>query len=135
MRRRRLRIALLTLPALVVSSVLMAAPSAGADSVKTTAAGRSNLEVKDGARPVRIELTGAAMLDKVNDAGFDIEHGLKRVPNGIEGEAMATADEIAELKALGVKILGDDEGFEWPEVADGGIATAFGARSVQPLTH
>jgi len=135
MRRRRLRIALLALPALVVSSVLMATPSAGADPGESTAAGRSQLEDEDGARLVRIELTGADMLDKVNDAGFDIEHGLKRVPNGIEGEAVATADEIADLKALGVKILGDDEGFEWPEEADGGIATTFGARSVEPLTH
>jgi hypothetical protein len=135
MRRRRLRLALLALPALVVSSVLMANPSASADPAEPTAAGRSNLEDEDQARPVRIELTGGAMLDKVNDAGFDIEHGLKRVPNGIEGEAVVTVDELARLKALGVRILGDDEGFEWPEQADGGIATAFGARSVEPLTH
>ncbi|GIF47134.1 chitobiase/beta-hexosaminidase-like protein [Asanoa ferruginea] len=134
MRRRRLRLALLALPALLVSSVLVANPSAGADPVAPTA-GRSQLEDEDQARSVRIELTGSAMLDKVNDAGFDIEHGLTRVPNGIEGEAMVTTDQVAELKALGVKILADGEGFQWPEAADGGLTASFGARSVAPLTH
>jgi hypothetical protein len=56
MRRRRLRIALLALPALLVSSVLMATPSASADP----ASGRSKLENEDEARLVRIELTGSA---------------------------------------------------------------------------
>ncbi|GAA1891499.1 M14 family zinc carboxypeptidase [Asanoa iriomotensis] len=135
MRRRRLRIALLALPALVASSVLMATPSAGADPADSTAAGRSLLEATDGATAVRVELSGADLLSKVNDAGFDIEHGLKRVPNGIEGEVIATVDEIAQLKAMGVKVLADGEGFEWPTVADGGLAPAFGARSVQTLTH
>ncbi|MEV4617414.1 M14 family metallopeptidase [Asanoa sp. NPDC049573] len=129
MRRRRLRIALLALPALMVGSVLIATPSAGADP----AGGRSTLENADEARSVRIELTGSAMLNKVTDAGFDVEHGLERVPNGIEGEAMVTADQVAELKALGVRILGDGEGFAWPEVADGGLATSFAARSAAPL--
>ncbi|SNT37691.1 Chitobiase/beta-hexosaminidase C-terminal domain-containing protein [Asanoa hainanensis] len=128
MRRRRLRIALLALPALLASSVLYASPSAGAD---TTAAGQA----QDEARLVKIELSGAALLDKVNDAGFDIEHGLKRVPNGIEGEAFATPADVAKLEAMGVKILADNEGFEWPEVADGGIAAAAAARSVQTLNH
>ncbi|MEV4534568.1 M14 family metallopeptidase [Asanoa sp. NPDC049518] len=129
MRRRRLRIALLALPALVASSVLIATPSAGADP--TTSA-----QNQDGARLVRIELSGAALLNKVNDAGFDIEHGLERVPNGIEGEVFATPEDVAKLKAMGVKILADNEGFEWPEVADGGIAGASAsARSVQTLNH
>ncbi|MDG4827416.1 M14 family metallopeptidase [Asanoa sp. WMMD1127] len=128
MRRRRLRLALLAVPALVASSVLVATPSAGADPAPSTTAGRST----DEPRLVRIELTGADMLSKVNDAGFDIEHGLKRVPDGIEGEALVTVDEIADLKALGVKV--DVEGFAWPEEADGGLAATFRA-PVRTLDH
>ncbi|MET7969840.1 hypothetical protein [Micromonospora sp. NPDC005305] len=74
------------------------------------------------------------MLDKVAAAGFDLEHGLRRVPTGIEGEAVATAEQVAELQALGVEILGDGEGFAWTEEADGGLQ-ALRTKAVQPLTH
>ncbi|HWJ11092.1 MAG TPA: hypothetical protein VNS46_17060, partial [Nocardioides sp.] len=74
------------------------------------------------------------MLDKVVAAGFDLEHGLRRVPTGIEGEAVATAEQVAELEALGVEILGDGEGFAWSEQADGGLQT-LRAQAAQPLAH
>ncbi|MEV0729180.1 M14 family metallopeptidase [Polymorphospora sp. NPDC050346] len=137
MRRRRMRIAFLALPALL-GSVLIGPPPAGADPVEATVpAGseRSHHEHDESAQLVRIELTGSDMLDKVVDAGFDIDHGLKRVPNGIEGEAVVTAEQITELEAMGVKILADDEGFEWSEEADGGLGAAAAARTVQPLSH
>ncbi|MGX7674177.1 M14 family zinc carboxypeptidase [Plantactinospora sp. DSM 117369] len=136
MRRRRLRIALLALPALV-GTVLMATAPAGADPAKSAAtggAGRSQLEDQESVRLVRIQLTGADMLDKVVAAGFDLEHGLRRVPAGIEGEAVVTAGQVAELKAMGVTILGNGESFAWSDEADGGLQ-ALGARAVQPVNH
>jgi len=136
MRRTQRRIALLALPALV-GSVLMATAPAGADPAQSTAqsgSGRSHLEDQEAVRLVRIQLTGADMLDKVVAAGFDLEHGLRRVPTGIEGEAVVTAEQIAELKAMGVEILGDDEGFAWSDEADGGFQT-LRAQAAQPLSH
>ncbi|MFD2762632.1 M14 family zinc carboxypeptidase [Micromonospora eburnea] len=136
MRRKQLRIALFALPALV-GSVLMATTPAGADPAGSTArAGseRSHLEDQDPVRLVRIQLAGADMLDKVVAAGFDLEHGLRRVPTGIEGEAVVTAEQIAELEALGVEILDDGQGFAWSDDADGGLP-AFRAQAVQPLSH
>ncbi|MBE1489404.1 M14 family zinc carboxypeptidase [Plantactinospora soyae] len=136
MRRRRLRIALLALPALA-GSVLMATTPAGAvptESAAPAGAGRSHLEDREAIRLVNIQLTGADMLDKVVAAGFDLEHGVRRVPTGIEGEAVVTAKQIAELKAMGVKILGDGESFAWSEKADGGFQSS-GTRSDQPHGH
>ncbi|MFC6015724.1 M14 family metallopeptidase [Plantactinospora solaniradicis] len=136
MRRRRLRIALLALPALV-GTVLMATAPAGAvpaESTATAGSGRSHLEDRESVRLVHIHLTGADMLDKVVGAGFDLEHGVRRVPTGIEGEAVVTAKQIAELQAMGVRILGNEESFAWSDEADGGLQ-ALGARAVQPLTH
>ncbi|MFI7282923.1 M14 family metallopeptidase [Micromonospora chersina] len=134
--RIRRRIALFAVPTLV-GSVLMATGPAGAEPAGSAAragSARSGLEVPEAARLVRIKLTGADMLDKVAAAGFDLEHGLKRVPTGIEGEAVATAEQVAELEALGVEILGDGEGFAWGEQADGGLQT-LRAQAAQPLAH
>ncbi|WP_406076743.1 M14 family metallopeptidase [Micromonospora sp. NBC_00858] len=134
MRHIQRRIALLALPALV-AGVLVATGPAGADPTESTAtAGRSQLEDREQVRLVNIKLAGADMLDKVVAAGFDLEHGLKRVPTGIEGEAVVTAEQIAELKAMGVEVLGDDVGFAWSDEADGGINGAA-SRAVQPLNH
>ncbi|MEE6261691.1 M14 family zinc carboxypeptidase [Plantactinospora sonchi] len=136
MRRTRSRIALLTLSALV-GSVLMATPPAGADPTGATAtagSGRSPLEGEERVRLVRIQLTGADMLDKVVAAGFDLEHGLRRVPTGIEGEAVVTAGQVAELEAMGVEILDDHESFAWSDEADGGFQVS-GARAAQPASH
>ncbi|MFU8872790.1 M14 family metallopeptidase [Micromonospora sp. SL4-19] len=136
MRRTQMRIALLALPALVGSVLITTAPAGAepADSAATVGSGRSHLEDAEQVRLVRIQLTGADMLDKVTAAGFDLEHGLKRVPDGIEGEAVVTAEQIAELKAMGVEILGDGEGFTWSDEADGGIQT-FRAQAAQTLSH
>ncbi|MBM0231433.1 chitobiase/beta-hexosaminidase C-terminal domain-containing protein [Micromonospora sp. STR1_7] len=136
MRRRQRRIAFVALPALV-AGVLVASGPAGADPTGSTATGGPGLsqpEDRDQARPVHIKLAGADMLDRVVAAGFDLEHGLKRVPTGIEGEAVVTAEQITQLKAIGVEVLGDDAGFAWSDQADGGIQGAA-ARAVQPSTH
>ena len=136
MRRTQLRIALLALPALV-ASVLMATAPVGAypaTSTATAGPGLSHLEDPESIDLVRIRLTGADMLDRVVAAGFDLEHGLKRVPAGIEGEAVVTVEQTAELKAMGVEILGDDESYAWSDEADGGIQ-ALGAQTVQPSSH
>ncbi|MFI6265249.1 M14 family metallopeptidase [Micromonospora sp. NPDC051006] len=136
MRRRQLRIALLAVSALA-GSVLVATAPAGAEPAGSTAkagSGRSALEDQEQVRLVRIHLAGADLLDKVAAAGFDLEHGLKRVPTGIEGEAVVTAAQLTELEAMGVDILGDDEGFAWNEEADGGFQSRR-TQTVQPLSH
>ncbi|HEX5598552.1 MAG TPA: M14 family zinc carboxypeptidase [Micromonosporaceae bacterium] len=136
MRRRQLRIALLALSALVGSALIGTAPAGAdpADPTATTGSERSHLEDPEQVRLVRIQLTGTDMLDEVVAAGFDLEHGLRRVPNGIEAEAVVTDEQITELEAIGVKILGDDEGFSWSDEADGGIQ-AFSLQGFRALSH
>ncbi|MFI6784517.1 M14 family metallopeptidase [Micromonospora sp. NPDC050276] len=134
MRRIQRRIALLALPALV-GSILVTTGPAGADPTRPpAAAGRSSDENPESVRLIHFRMTGADMLDKVAAAGFDLEHGLRRVPNGIEGEAVVTAEQVDELTAMGVEVLGDDAGFAWSDKADGGIGIAA-ARTVQPANH
>ncbi|MFJ6164826.1 M14 family metallopeptidase [Micromonospora orduensis] len=136
MRRRQRRIAFVVLPALL-AGVLVSTGPAGADpAVSTATAGsaRSQLENRDQVRRVHVRLAGADMLDKVVAAGFDLEHGLKRVPTGIEGEAVVTAEQLSELTAMGVEVLGENAGFVWSDEADGGIAGAA-ARVAQPASH
>ncbi|TDB92309.1 hypothetical protein E1091_13075, partial [Micromonospora fluostatini] len=131
MRRTRLRATLLALPALM-GIVLTATTPAGAEPAGPPTAGsdRSPLEDEDAVRHVRIQMTGGAMLEKVVDAGIDVGHGLQRVPDGIEAEAVVTAGQVATLTAMGVRILGADEGFEWSHVADGGLRNTS-ARTAQ----
>ena len=133
MRGKQPRIVLLAMSALVASALIAGGP-VNADPANPAAAGsqRSHLENPRSAQNVRIQLTGADMLDKVVAAGYDLEHGLTRVPDGIEGEAVVTAEQLAGLEAMGVKVLAEGEGFEWSEVADGGFQAA-GARSAAPL--
>ncbi|MEV7328843.1 M14 family metallopeptidase [Micromonospora sp. NPDC093244] len=136
MRRTPRRIAFVALPALM-AGVLVSTGPAGADPTGTsTTVGsvRAELETRDQVRRVHVKLAGADMLDRVVAAGFDLDHGLKRVPTGIEGEAVVTAEQIAELTAMGVEVLGDDEGFAWSDEADGGIQGAA-ARAAQPASH
>ncbi|RZT79276.1 chitobiase/beta-hexosaminidase-like protein [Micromonospora violae] len=134
MRRRHRRIALLALSTLVVSTLVTTGPAGAQPAGPSATANRSPLENSESVRLVHIRLTGAEMLDKVAAAGFDLEHGLRRVPNGIEGEAVVTAAQTAELTAMGVEVLGDDAGFAWSDEADGGLGAA-GTRAVQPANH
>ncbi|MET8230370.1 M14 family metallopeptidase [Micromonospora sp. NPDC005298] len=135
MRRRQRRIASVVLPALM-AGVLVSTGPAGADPTEPTAtagSARSEFDTRDQVRRVHVKLAGADMLDRVVAAGFDLEHGLKRVPTGIEGEAVVTAEQVTELTALGVEVLDADEGFVWSDEPDGGIAGA--ARAAQPASH
>ncbi len=134
MRRRHRRIALLALSTLVGSALVTTGPAGAEPAAPSATANRSQLENPETVRLVHIRLTGAEMLDKVAAAGFDLEHGLRRVPNGIEGEAVVTAEQTAELTAMGVEVLGDDAGFAWSDEADGGIGAA-GTRAIQPANH
>ncbi|MEU8018202.1 M14 family metallopeptidase [Micromonospora parva] len=137
MRRRQRRIAFVALPALL-AGVLVSTGPAGAEpaqSAATAGSARSQLENRDQVRRVHVKLAGADMLDKVVAAGFDLEHGLKRVPTGIEGEAVVTAEQITELTAMGVEVLADDAGFVWADEADGGLQGNAAARAAQPASH
>ncbi|MDG4787879.1 M14 family metallopeptidase [Micromonospora sp. WMMD1102] len=140
MRRSRLRSTLLALPALVGTLVMATAPAganpatATATATATAGAGRSQLEHQEAVRLVRVQLTGADMLDRVAAAGFDLEHGARRVPAGVEAEAVVTAGQLAELTAMGARVLGEDERFTWSDEADGGLRTP-GARTVGPAGH
>jgi len=136
MRRSQRRIALLALSTLV-GSILVTTGPAGADPARpSAAASQSQPEDRESVRLVHLRLTGADMLDRVAAAGFDLEHGLRRVPNGIEGEAVVTAEQATELTAMGVELLGDDAGFAWSNEADGGIGIgAASARAAQPASH
>lgn len=134
MRLRQRGVTLLALAALLVG-VLTAIP-AGADPENVTpSSGRSPLEDPDEVSLVRIHLTGSDMLDAVNEAGFDVGHGLTRVPTGIEGEAVVTATEIAELEAMGVEILADGEGFTWDAETDETFVQSFSTETITPFTH
>ncbi|MFC3499652.1 M14 family metallopeptidase [Micromonospora krabiensis] len=137
MRRTPRRIAFVALPALM-AGVLVSTGPAGADPTGTSTtvgSARAELESRDEVRRVRVRLAGADLLDKVVAAGFDLDHGLRRVPTGIEGEVVVTAGEIAELTAMGVEVLGDDEGFAWSDEADGGIQVNAAVRTAQPASH
>ncbi|MFF5177793.1 M14 family metallopeptidase [Micromonospora sp. NPDC000316] len=134
MRHRQRRIALLAVPALV-AGVLVSTGPAGAEPAgprATAGSGYSQLENLTQAHHVDIKLAGADMLDKVVAAGFDIEHGLKRVPDGIEGEVMVTADELTRLKSMGVQLLDDNARFKWSEKADGGLKGPAGPKAKPP---
>ncbi|MFI7604292.1 M14 family metallopeptidase [Micromonospora sp. NPDC049366] len=137
MRRTPRRIAFVALPALM-AGVLVSTGPAGADPTGTSTtvgSARAELEIQDQVRRVRVRLAGADLLDKVVAAGFDIDHGLRRVPTGIEGEAVVTAGEIAELTAMGVEVLGDEGGFAWSDEADGGLQGNAAVRTAQPASH
>lgn len=134
MRLRQRGVTLLA-PAALLVGVLTAIP-AGADPENVTpSSGRSPLEDPDEVSLVRIHLTGSDMLDAVNEAGFDVGHGLTRVPTGIEGEAVVTATEIAELEAMGVEILADGEGFTWDAETDETFVQSFSTETITPFTH
>lgn len=62
---------------------------------------------------VRVKLKGAAMLAEAQNRGFDLDHGLERVPDGIEAKMHLTKEQELELVALGGEILAPGEEFEW----------------------
>jgi len=127
MTRTSMRCAVL---ALVVGFLVI--PPAGAGPPETLS-GRSHLEEPDPVKTVRLSLTGADMLDAVTNAGFDISHGLDRVPTGIEADAVVTEEQIVQLEAMGVEVLDEDEEFEWSYARDAFIAPLDD--SVSALDH
>lgn len=103
----------------LIASILVVVSPAGAQPPETTSLSeRSHLEDPDPVTTVRLSLTGSDMLDAVTEAGFDISHGLERVPTGIEVDAVVTDAQIAQLEALGVEVLAEGEGFQWDYATD-----------------
>ena len=62
---------------------------------------------------VKVKLSGAAMLAEAQNAGIDLDHGMQRVPGGIEAEAHVTKEQELELIALGAQILQPGQEFKW----------------------
>jgi Zinc carboxypeptidase/Chitobiase/beta-hexosaminidase C-terminal domain len=108
-----------------VASLIVTTPAAGAPP-------RSPLEDPEPVRTVRLLVDGSSTLDALNEAGFDIAHGAKRVPNGIEVDAVVTEAEVSQLEAMGAEVLSPDERFEWSFDQSAAFSAPFG---VQPLSH
>jgi hypothetical protein len=117
----------------LVASVLIVVGPAGADS--EPAPPRSPLEEPERASTVRLLLSGSEMLDAVTEAGFDIDHGATRVPNGIEVDAVVTPSQRAQLEAMGAEVLSEREQFEWSFRQGSAFRSPFSGRSAVPLSH
>ncbi|MDA0136181.1 M14 family metallopeptidase [Solirubrobacter deserti] len=87
---------------------MLAAVSAG---VLTASAPAFASGTDDGT--VRVKLTGAAMLAEAQERGFDLDHGLERVPDGIEAKMHLSKAQELELLAMGGEILEPGEEFQW----------------------
>src|SRR6478735_2342976 len=72
---------------------------------------------------VKVKLSGAAMLAEAQNAGIDLDHGMQRVPGGIEAEAHVTKAQELELIALGAQILQPGQEFQW-SMAEANVAAA-----------
>src|SRR5215213_2301521 len=64
-------------------------------------------------KTLRVKLDGAVELAEAQNRGIDIDHGLERVPDGIEAEVHVTRAQELELAALGAEILEPGEEFQW----------------------
>ena len=96
-----------------VVSGLIVADSARAEST----GGRSPLETPDAVRTVRVHLDGSVMLSRAAVSGIDFA-ARTRVPTGIEADAIVTDEDLAELQALGGRVVGGGERFRWSFLAD-----------------
>lgn len=95
----RTRSRLLVLAALSVGVLSASAPALAQDPEPT--------------KTVRVQLDGAVMLAEAQNRGFDLDHGIERVPNGIEAEMHVTRAQELELAAMGAKILEPGQEFQW----------------------
>src|SRR5262245_45205971 len=100
---RRLRLVLL---ALAAGAALAVAP-AQADSDEPA------LEQPEAVTEVVLSLTGSEQLNTLAAAGFDLEHDARRVPTGVEAPALVTAEQRAQLEAMGVKVLDKADRWKW----------------------
>ncbi|MDA0180203.1 M14 family metallopeptidase [Solirubrobacter phytolaccae] len=64
-------------------------------------------------KTVRVKLDGAVMLAEAQNAGFDLDHGIERVPDGIEADMHVTRAQELQLAAMGAKILEPGQEFRW----------------------
>src|SRR5215207_7810615 len=99
--------------------LVLAAVSAGV----FTATGTAFAQAPEPVSEVKVKLSGAAMLAKAQNAGIDLDHGMQRVPGGIEAEAHVTKEQELELIALGAQILQPGQEFQW-SMAESNVAAA-----------
>ena len=109
MTRTKLRIVLL---ALVGSILVVSAPVNAADD-PVSVSERSALESPDPVSEVWLSFTGSEQLNAAASAGIDVEHNIVRVPTGMEGPAIVTQDQIAQLEAMGVAVISEADRFKW----------------------
>src|SRR5690349_21318139 len=93
MGRSRNRLSVL---AVAAAGVLLVGPSAGAQE-------RSPLEDPEPVSNVRVKLDGRAALAAAESAGIDFAGNVKRVPDGIEADALVTDAELTKLKLMGAE--------------------------------
>jgi hypothetical protein len=115
----------------LVAGVLIVVNPVGAESQPQ----RSPLEAPERVSAVRVLLTGSEMLDDLAEAGFDVNHGAKRVPNGVEVDVVVKPSQRSLLEAMGAEVLSEQEQFEWGFHQDLAFAAPFAAPSVTTLSH
>lgn len=102
--RRTLRVLAL---ALLAASLALSPAAASGDGA------RSPLEEPVATSVVKLLIPGHDVLDEVADGGFDLAGNFAQVPNGYQLDAVVSAEEIAALERLGVRVLEPGEAFEW----------------------
>ena len=95
------------------------------EMVSPAAAGaqeRSPLEAPDPVQQVRIHVAGAVELAELESAGFDLNHGVTRVPTGLEVDTVVTHKRLIELVARGAKVVEPGQEFKWSGVKKAAFA-------------
>lgn len=90
--------------------VLAALTAAG---VLTSTGGAAFAQDPDPVSDLKVKLSGAAMLAEAQDAGIDLDHGMQRVPGGIEADVHVTKEQELALIALGAQIVQPGQEFKW----------------------
>ncbi|MFJ2033976.1 M14 family metallopeptidase [Streptosporangium sp. NPDC087985] len=86
------------------TAAMAAEPGEPADGAPVATA-RSPLESPEPTSLVRLHLSGKDALDEVVEAGYDLAGGLERVEDGIEVDAVLTAEELAAVRGLGARVV------------------------------
>ena len=128
---RRTAVTLVALLALVAAPLLV--PRSAAASGSSAVRGRAGAAALGEPAPtslVRLRLPGMAALDAAVSAGLDVAGDFARVPEGVEVDAVVTAEEIAALQDDGALVLPADA----PQPADLGTSRDPAAAADGPST-
>src|SRR3954447_14505242 len=90
----------------VLAAGAMTAGPAGAQE-------RSPLEQPDPVSTVRVQLPGSVALAEAESAGIDFSGNPERVPDGVQSDAVVTAAQLTQLKAMGAKLVAPGQDFAW----------------------